>query len=320
MADENEGELQTAAEITAARREFLNNPPAVIEPEAPSAEGGEQLDENALLDDLTTPPAGTEGAVAGDGQAAPAPAPAPPGAPDPYAAFGGEEAVRTAHEVQQAMRTAEGVRALVANGLVALGYSVEQVRAALDAAGEEEHEEAAPTGVDPFAGLDDEDIITVAQVRPLLESIAADAAARAVASTQQQLEPVAQSIQAQQQTQVRATTDTAIIEVLGPVPTDPKDIAAYRTQVDALVQRGTVYYDPNQWTNPAHIREAIQRAHAEITSENEARWQAYLHSKRQTRDSQPANIGGGAGGEGALPEPKNLKEAREQAKAAGFFS
>lgn len=314
MADEP----QTAAEIAAARQEFLNNPPPILDPDEPVAppEPTAADDEGALLDDLTKPPAAPEGAPAG----APAPAPAPSGTPDPYAAFGGEEAVRRAHEVQEAMRSEQGVRALVANGLVALGYSPDQIRAALAAeAPVAPAPAAAPAAPDPFADLDDEDVVTVAQTRQLIEHAVKQATEAAVAASGEQQQPLAEVIRAQQQATVRSTTDAALIGVLGPLPENEAEAAAYRANVDAILERGAKYYDPNQWANPAHIQETVVKANAELNAEQEARFQAYLVKKKAARDAQPVNTGGGAGGEGPLPEPKSLGEARKQLREARFF-
>lgn len=313
---EPEGELQTAAEIASARQAFLSEPPAILDPNEPAEV---EIDEDALLDEaLNKPPAATEGAPSGTEATAPAPAPTGPAA-DPYAAYGGQEAVRNAVAVQEALRTEQGLRALVANGLVELGYSVEQVREALAAQGAAPAAPAAEPDV--FGDLEDDDLaqLTVAQTRDLLASVAEKAAAAAVAQTQQQLAPVQETIQAQQTAAVRSVTDAVVVELLGQIPSDPEELKAYQAQVDAIVARGGSYYDPSQWANPAHIREAVVRANAELNAESEARYQSYLAGKRRARTAAPPNTGGGAGGEGPLPEPKNLDEARKQARAAGFF-
>lgn len=314
----------TPAEVGAARREFLSNPPPeiAVEPEV-TPDGA--ADEAAAIEEFQAaqraagqPPAGSEGAPA------PAPAPAPAGTPapvaDPYAQWGGEEAVRNAMAVQDALRTEQGLRALVANGLVELGYSVEQVRTALETYDAEHGRQQPPGAPDPFADFEDDDPVTVAQARTLAENVAKSAVEQALAAQAQQLQPVQQIIAEQQQQQVRTTTDAAVVELLGPVPPEPEKLAQYQRQVDAIVERGARYFDPNQWSNPAHVRAAVVQAHAEIQAENEQRFADFLARRREVRDSQPPNIGGGAGSDGPLPEPKNMAEARKQAEAAGFFS
>src|SRR5260221_304504 len=66
---------------------------------------------------------------------------------------------------------------------------------------------------------------------------------------------------------VRNVTDAAVVELLGAIPTEPEKLAAYQRQVDAIVERGARYYDPNQWSNPAHVRAAVVQAHADLEAE-----------------------------------------------------
>lgn len=318
MADYTEGELSSTEDIAAARQQFLSNPPGeVVEPTPePTVDEGAAIDEQ-----LAQAPA--EG---GEGATAPAPAPAPAGTPDPFAAYGGEEAVRVAHQVQEALRTREGLNVLVANGLTALGYQPQAIKAALDAyaAGETPGEQTAPAATDPLAGLDDDEPLTAAQARQLFAqqqaAIQEQARQAALAAAQQQVAPLQETIQEQQARTVKQNADAAIISVLGPVPSpDAPNYATYVAQAQELVQRGSAYYDPTQWADPAHVHQAILRAHAEQEAANEARYQAYLQRKKEDRGSQPVNTGGGAAGAEPLPEPKSMAEARKMAKAAGFF-
>ena len=326
MADENDVvELETSADIAAARHEFLSNPPGIVEDAPVVDEAAVRADEAAVaLDELTPPVTGTPAPdETGTTPAVPAPGTTAP-VVDPYAAYGGEEAVRLAAQVQEALRTEPGIRALVANGLTALGYSVDQVRTALDST-QATVETPAPTSV--LDNLADDDIVTVGSIKTLLAEVAQQAAAAATAATTAPLAGVQEAIQQQQAQQleqrqqvVRGYTDQAVIETLGAVPTNPAELATYQAQVNDLLAVGQKYYDPAQSSDPAHLHTVIQRAHADIEAQAEARFQAYLATKRQARDNQPVNTGGGAGVESPLPEPKNMKEAREQAKAAGFFS
>lgn len=323
MPDDETPDL-TPAEVAASRREFLSNPPPEIPVEPEVAPDG-AADEAAAIEEFQAaqraaagqPPAGPEGAA----PAAPAPAPAPTGTPavDPYAQWGGEEAVRTAMAVQDALRTEQGLRALVANGLVELGYSVDQVRSALEAYDAEQGRQPQGAAPDPFAEFEDDDPVTVAQARALATDVAKTAVEQALAAQANQLAPIQQVIAEQQQTAVRTTTDAAVVELLGPVPPEPEKLAQYQRQVDAIVERGARYFDPNQWSNPAHVRAAVVQAHAEIQAENEQRFSDFLARRREVRDSQPPNIGGGAGSDGPMAEPKTMAEARKQAEAAGFF-
>lgn len=306
----------TPAEQEAARSAFLADPSGSAgeptgTPGAPSTEDAAL--EAEALEELTQPPV------------APGvpPAPAAPGAPgtpapqavDPYAQYGGEQAVRDALGMSQAMRTEQGIRALIANGITTLygPEAVARVQSAL--AGPAQEVETH----DPFEGLDPDEPLTAGQVRDLWVQFQESQRAEAQQLVEQSVTPLQQAQAEQMQTAVRNVTDASVIAILGPVPEDPEARQAYAQQVDAIVDRGLRYYDPSQWNNPQHIQQAIQRANAELTQESEQRFQAYLATKRQTRNTAPPNISSGAGGEGPLPEPKNLDEARKQLRESGFF-
>jgi hypothetical protein len=306
-----EGEAQSAADIAAARHAFLSEPPEIFDNNAPAEPTPDELDaaaEASAIEELSKPSA-PEGVT-------PTPPPAPAPTSDPLAAYGGEEAVRTAFEVQQALRTEQGVRALVANGLSALGYDPTQIAAALNG---EQPAPAAAAPADPLAGLDEAELVDVKTVRALLDQVRSEVKPPE-AAPDPRIEQVQQELAAQRQQQVRTWTDAAIIEVLGAPPEDEGDRKTFASNVDATVQRAGVYYDPTRSHDPLHVRECIVKAHADIEAEAEARLKAYVASKKRARDSQPVNVGGGSGSEGPLPEPKNMQQAREQARQSGFFS
>lgn len=323
--DAPEGE-QSPADIEAARQAFLGSPPPILDPsETPVvSEGSTPDEEQAAIDEIlgaATPPAGVP-----EGTPVPAPAPAPAGtSPDSFVVghdqYGqpitvSREQAYSAWQVQEALRTEQGVRALVANGIRTLiqnGADPATIQSFIESQGG-----AAPEAEpDPWADLDDDEPITVGQARAL----AAQAAQAATSQVANPLAEVQQAIAQQQQQAVRSVTDAAVIQALGPVPVDdPAKEQAYRQRVDAIVNRGASYYDPSQWNNPQHIQQAVNRAVAELNAEDEARFQSYLATKRASRNGTPPNISGGAGTDGPLPEPKSMEQAREQARAAGFFS
>lgn len=334
MAFIEPGEELSSQEIADARREFLSNPPpndALHESsvEAPPEGGGDpqfsEAEQQAAIAELTAPPKPPAGAPEG-APPAPTPPPAPAGTPESfvigYDQFGNpiqttQGEAFLAWQVQQALRTEEGVRALAAQSLTALGYSPEQIRAALAAQAGEAPPAPEPE-VDPFADLDDTDEVTVGDVKKLLASLQRPAGPDP--AVQAQLEQLRAAENERQAFTVRQTTDSACIEILGqpPAPGTP-EAQAYQVRVDAIVERGLAYYDPSQWNNPAHIRGVIQRANAELVAADEARFQAYLASKRQSGAQLPPNIAAGAAGEEPMPEPRTLAEARKQAAAIGFF-
>jgi hypothetical protein len=316
----SEEQPETPAEVDAARTAFLAEPPEFVPTEEPVDDAAQAAaDEAAALDEQILPPAADTTAVA------PAAEPTP-GTPDPYEQYGGAQAVQNAWQVQEALKTEQGVRALVANGLVALGYTVEQVREALDAAAAGTAPVTSTGGVttpaadDPFAGLDDDDVVTVGSIKSVIDNAVAQATAAAQGQTQQAVKPLQDVIAEQQASTVRQFTDAALLEVLGPYPAaGTPERATYDAQIQDILARGAAYYDPTAWNNPEHLRSVVQRASAEIHAENERRYQAYLTTKRQARDSAPPNIGGGAGGDGPLAEPKSLGDARKQLTDSGFF-
>jgi hypothetical protein len=312
MADENE--LQTADEIAAARREFLSEPPPVISNEPEPVVDDASL-EGEVLDDLTKPRRRRRVRNPHLPRLRRRPEP-----PILTLQFGGEEQVRLAHQVQEALRTEQGVRALVANGLSALGYEPEQIRQALEGAQAPAPSPApAAAPASPLEGLEDDDVVTVGSMKSVIADAIKQAVEAATGQSKDVIAPVQDVVQQQQQLLVRTNTDAAVIEALGQVPTDETEAAAYRKQVDAIVARASAYYDPTKWADAGHIRQAVQRANAELNAESEERFQAYLRQKKQVRDSQPPHVAGGAGGEGPLPEPKSLAEARKQARDSGFF-
>lgn len=325
--------VESIADVNAARQAWLSAPP----PEGPEADAIAQqraaearaaaaaptdaeIEAQALADQLpppapAAPPAGEQ-----------TPPPAPPPGSDPFAPYGGYDAVMNAISVQQALRTENGVRMLIAQGLVDLGYDPTVVRTTLDqyqqqaAQGQQWASQDEPI-FDPAEGLPDEEPVelTAGDLRALTQQIAEQAARTAAAQTQQQWQPIAERVQEQEAASHRLLTDSALVSVLGPPPTDPALLQQYNGRIAEVLAQGQQYFDPNQSQNPQHVNAVIARASAEVTAGHEARYQAYLESKRQTLLAQPPNTGGGAAGEEPQPEPKNLDEARKMATAAGFF-
>lgn len=320
MADEVE---QTPTEVAQSRQDFLSNPPEILDPsEAPPVDEAAQAaaEEAEAFEELSQ-------SSAPEGATTPTPAPAPTPTADPYRDFGGEEQVRLAWQVQEALRTEQGVRALVANGLQALGYDPAQITAALQSEGLQQalpnQPEAPAAAADQLAGLDDDDVVDVKTVRAYAQTVAEQAAQKAVAEALGQVQPQVQSVQEaileQQQAQLRSYTDTALIEVLGQPPADEEERKVFASNVDATVARASVYYNPQLANDANHVRSCIAQAHADLEAEAEQRVKAYIAGKKRARDAQPVNVGGGAGAEGPLAEPRNMTEARDQARKSGFF-
>lgn len=309
-------------DVAAARAAFLAAPPEVLstdEPAAPAPDAAAvtEAERQAAIDELTTPPA--------------APAGTPPAAPtagthDPYAEFGGVEAVRQAAQVQAALRTEQGVRAMAGQALVALGYSPAQIAAALEGgppvAGAAPEPAAPATPNDLLASLatlEDDDTVTGAQLKALVQGLAAQAQVTAQEQAAAQVAPLQSQWEQQQQHAVQAVADATYTELLGPTPTDPEALQRFSSQANRIQQIAESIVTPGE-TDPGRIRLALVTAHAQFINEQEAVFTAYLHAKKATAAALPANIGGGQppGGE-PIKEPQNMAEARAQARASGMF-
>lgn len=327
--------VESITDVNAARQAWLAAPPPegdaadaiAAQRAAQAAAAAAQptdaaIEAQAIEEQLGTPPAGQEGTPPAEG-AQPTPAPAPPGVPpgaDPFGLFGGYEAVRNAMAVQESLRTEQGVRQMAANALVTLGYDPQQVRELLtgQAPPVEEQWQAQP---DLLGDVPDEEPVelTAGDVRALLDAAAQRAAQAAIQQTEQKVAPLQQQIAESNQRAMFQLTDNAVIAVLGAPPEDAAQRQAYADRVDQVVGRAQQYYDPNRWSDPAMVSAAITRANAELTAADDARYNAYLESKRQTMLAQPPNTAGSAAGSEPIPEPKNLAEATKLARESGFF-
>lgn len=296
-------------EVAAAKAEFLKGPAGHVTstPDEPVLD-----DEAAALDELTKPPAGEA--------APPSTTAGEPPAADPYAQYGGAEAVAHAFEVQEALRTESGVRLLIQQGLQALGYTPAQIKAAVGGGPGAPTAEPAPDqpSADPYADLPDEELLTGADFKRYAEKIKTDAIAEAQRTVASQVDPVVAQQREAFNAEIRTRNDATLAELLGPVPAEPEKQGEYSTQAQQVLDAAGRYVDPSNY-DPAHIRSAIIKGHADVEAQNEARWKAYLGKKKAARSAAPSNIGGASAGEGEPKEPQNLKEAREAMKAAGLW-
>lgn len=268
-------------------------------------------------------PAGTKPPAAEPASATPAPpagTPAPEAAPvDPYAEFGGRQYVQDATVVAQALQTESGVRALVAQGLQALGKSPEEVAAFMQAA------QAAPQeAVDPWSDIADDDVVTGAELKQMLgdlgKSITEGITGQLTQAQQQAVLPLQQQIQQDRQRVATAAVDGALAEAIPSLKewqpgTQLDDVT--QGKISDIQAAATRYLDPNDW-DPNHIAAAIRRGAADVEARDQARFRAYVADKRATRANQPANIGGGAPGGTEVQEPRNTKEAIAMRKAMGI--
>ena len=304
-------EPQSVAESIAARR--AQGVPEILHETEPNIEPTEAEVEAAALAELTAPPTGTPAA----------PVAAPPAGADPFAAFGGEEAVRNAHQVAEALRTETGLRTLITQGLLALNYSPEQIKAALGTpglpGGAATQEPAVPAVPSPLVAIEDDDVVTGAQLKAIVASATADAAQQAAEAVRAEVAPVAEQFQRQALSIAQQAADATYIEILGPAPTDPDANKAWMTQAHEIQLMASANFDSNNY-NPGDIRMALLAAGAEFKQRQEAVFHAYIGQKKADAAAQPMNVGGGqTPGSEPPKEPQNLAEARAQAKAAGIF-
>lgn len=311
-------EPQSVREAIAARQ-ASDNPSlafpsdAPVEPVAPV----EPDPVEAAIDELAPAPpaAGSVEAPAIDAPAA--------GTPDPFAEYGGADEVRNAVTLANAMRSEQGMRAVIANGLHALGYSPEQVRAALQNQGATPAEAtaavaAAPAAeVDPLADITDDDVVTGGDLKRIVQATIEKTARETAAALAAATKPLEDQVQVERQSRAQQTVDGTLVELLGAPPADAAGLAQYQELANGVLTAAANGFDQNQW-DPAYIRSAIIKGHQAFTSQQDRALAAYAARKRAERAAAPAHVGGSqqAGAE-ALPEPKNVKEAIAQRKAAG---
>lgn len=233
---------------------------------------------------------------------------------DPFLAYGGKQVVEDAVTIAQGLRTETGVRAIVAQGLNALGYSADQVKAFFEAQGQTPPAPDAPAG--PLDGIADDDVITAADARKMIEQAVNATAERVLGESAKGQNALAEQLQNDRARVAQETVDSTLTQLL-----DIKDGKPDESQLEqiALIQRAAgAYLSADDW-NPQNVRNALIRGKADVDTMIERQTQAYIARKRAARASQPANIAGGTAGGEEVKEPQNLKEARARAKAEGFF-
>ncbi len=286
-------------DAASARAAFLADAPPVLPSEDPTP---------APVDDAAAE-AVAIAEITGAG-APPAAAPAP-AAPDPYAEYGGVESIRHALALRQTFNDPEGQKALAAQLLTQLGYTPDKIRAALEGSAPQ----AEPDPLDALLNLDDGDIVTGEQ----LKAIVAALANRDEQVSRQAVNPLENQWAAQQQSQLQQVADSTYIELLGLPEQTPEAQQAFLVQANAIQARAETLVTPGE-RDPQRIRLALLTAHTQIKGEDEARFRAYVQSKKAAAAALPTNIGGGQppGGEPAK-EPKNVKEASRMARESGIF-
>lgn len=233
--------------------------------------------------------------------------PEPAVSADPYEQYGGEDTVKNAMIVANALKTEAGIRQLTARGLQTLGYNSSDIEAFLASqaaagVGVEQAPEA-PAGL--FADREDDDLLTVAEARAFQETIQAQIAA----ATQQAQQPfIEQQAALAQQARVQAA-DAALIQAIGD-PTAANPHATVDPEVaDIIVRIANSYVPDGVDPSPDEVAYYIQQAHAAVVKTAGEKQAARLAGKRAAKDSLPTKVGGQGAGADAPREPQNLKEA-----------
>lgn len=257
--------------------------PAAPEPAAP-VPGDLDLDlEPELLDEVIDEPALQDSPEVSDDEA-----PA-----DPFAELGADRAtVEAALRMHQATQTEDGVIQLFIEAGKQLGLGLDKIEQlftgeapAAPAAGEEEYD----YDKDPDRPL---------TVREFQELTAA------------QQQAYRQAQQAQQAEQARAAATQTVHSTVAELGLTMEDEA---TQV--ILTLGNKYLPPGT-TDPAAVKSAVERGHADYLALVEKERKAYIASKRQAANGVPTAPAGGAAPSTPEPaEPSDTAEAIKRARA-----
>lgn len=218
------------------------------------------------------------------------------------AGWGGEEAVKNALALDQALATREGAQALIEEAGKAL-YGLDPAKSAL--LQQLLADPAAPAAADPLAELlaDPDALLTPAQAVQI-----ADARVEAaVAKVLERITPVEERQAADARAAVERSVQSACADLKVPE-------AAQQRVLDLADKYIT---GPADLQNPTAVKNAIQRGQADWEAEMAAQQKAYLEAKKVVADETPTPLVSGTAPGGTEPsEPQTLKEAKARVRAA----
>lgn len=234
--------------------------------------------EPAATEPVTTTEPAAEPSLAGDpGQLAPDETP-PAAAEDPFAAYGGKDAVEAATRMYEATRTQEGVVDLFIEAGKALGLNLQQMQALFGV------EETPPEEVDP------DEPLTIGQFQEM----------------QRRQEEEAQR---REQERIKATATKAVQETtaaLGLKIGDPV--------TQTVLQLADQHVAGNYGDYDA-VAKAIRQGHADFQALVEQEKQKALQAKHEQAQQVPSAPSGGApAADPGEPEPKDVSEAIKQVR------
>lgn len=197
---------------------------------------------------------------------------------DPFAAYGGKEAIEAAHRMYEASRTDDGVIQLFLEAGQALGLGLKELQTLFADLGGEVPEEPDPD--EPITRKEFQETLT----------------------KQKQAEAE------RQQARVQQAAAVAVQETVSSLGLDPKD------PTTTLVLQLADKHMKDDFSAEA-ISAAIRQGHADYQAQVEKAAQAYLTKKAATAAAVPqAPAGNAAPAEAAPAEPKNVTEAIAQVR------
>lgn len=222
---------------------------------------------------------------------------------DPFAQYGGKQYVDDAYAVAQAINDPKQLPAVVANGLISLGYTPEQAYAAVlhqgatPAAAQAAVEQAQPEA-DPFDAMNDDDVLTVADARAQFERMLEK-------RFDSEREQAAGQAAHQQRT---AAADAAVTNAL-----EAKGLKPGAKNTVAVITLAQQYVSPDEW-DPQRLAQAVNQGYAQWQSIIEEERKNYLGEKAATAEAQPSHLGGSSPAGESQPEPQSVEEAIARAR------
>lgn len=224
---------------------------------------------------------------------------APPEQPVDWAAriteWGGEDEVQAALGLRDALRTRDGVEALLYEAAGALGVGHDKVRELLGA-GQAAPDPGRPEPVDIDALLADPDrVLTAGEVAQLFE---------------------AQRRQ-DQEAQRRQAAAVSLASAVDTTFTDLKVADAEDRETILRIADGYLNVVPGV-TTPEQVEQAVRKAHAAFQDKVRRHAEDVLRERHQVHEQLPSPLpaaGGGSGGQ-PLAEPQTVAEAKARVRAS----
>lgn len=210
--------------------------------------------------------------------------------------WGDPTEVERAIAIDQALRTEEGVTALLYEAGKALGISEDSIKALFGGT-----EEAAPAEEAPAEPADDE-TLTWGEAKRLMEEQMERLLTEKVEKPRQEQE---------QQRAVAAASDAVKSTLAELGVKDDAEVRSVLAQAQAFV--GEDELDPDK------LKAAVRKGFEEHKSIVQKRSRDYIEGKKTVKETVPSSIKGTAPGGEALPEPKDLAEAKARARKSGLF-